>query len=329
MSFPRVCGQLSLVRKRGLRWSGQSKSQGSLILSGQLYSTGGKVRSQAAEWSSEGQVWAGSVPSDCVCLLAAPVPLPLNQEGLARAVTQCGSGCGLWQSTGLLLVHCPLRCQMPSLPHSDATWSLSWLALSCLLASPAWALLVHGSSHPVWSGIAKQVGPEWALGSGGGMCQGSGGKLAECSVVSICFLDLVLGVSMCVCTLHKWSLGFYSPSWSPTDFLTSWRDSSFFLLLDPRIGMLSVWLEQLTPQEGRISLFWVPSQGHRSWPDCFSSLPTQFHLDCSYGLYKSLFASLWLVSLTVVPCVNVCVCVCVWILFLLFFLTQKAFCIGV
>ena len=50
----------------------------------------------------------------------------------------------------------------------------------------------------------------------------------------------------------------------------------------------SLWLKWLTPQSKFLpvlSLFpWVLSQGHRSWPDCFFTLPTWLHVHISYSL---------------------------------------------
>ena len=88
---------------------------------------GGKVRSQAAGAEAvRVRSELGQLHLTVFSPLPALAPLPqkgivLDQEGLARVDSWCGSGCGLWQSTELLLVHCPLRCQKwPLLPHSGA-----------------------------------------------------------------------------------------------------------------------------------------------------------------------------------------------------------------
>ena len=89
------------------------------------------------------------------------------------------------------------------------------------------------------------------------------------------------------CTPHKWRPGFPQPSWSLQ------RSSHQPKGLIPRAGH-RYWatpsVAHTAHSPGRVSVcgislfLWVPSQGHRSWPNHFSSLPTQLHMYLSDSL---------------------------------------------
>lgn len=136
------------------------------------------------------------------------------------------------------------------------------------------------------------------------------GNWPESHTVSVCFLHLILGISRHVHTLHKQSLGFLQPlllvplvfqpakGTCPPGVGPQGRDIHYVALITLSPGKVSACV---TP-----FLICVPSQGHRSQPDCFSSPPAQSCVALSYSLAcTGVFLPASIVFSEIVPLVDV------------------------
>ena len=108
-------------------------------------------------------------------------------------------------------------------------------------------------------------------------------------VVLMCISLIISSVEHLVLFYHLYvffgevAIFFFFFYWAAWAVYLFWR-----LILCSLLHLLS----PLTPQEGSLPMsarvitltFWVPSQGHKSWPNHFSSIPAQFHLHLSYSL---------------------------------------------
>ena len=80
---------------------------------------------------------------------------------------------------------------------------------------------------------------------------------------------------------------FHSPSISHTGFQPG---RGFLFPVRPQ-SQCTQYVTQTTDSPERVSIhvislfLWIPSQGHRSWPDHFSYLQTEFHMDLSYSFH--------------------------------------------
>ena len=134
--------------------------------------------------SPEGQVWAGSVPSNCVLYsLAALVPLSQREQGWSKRglrghLVWAGVHAGVvlaWQSFRPFLIcclcksqyGCPYPLQMPC-----------WVWTTCVPHNCALSLALAAFTL-VGSCAVEQDGPEWALSSGWGPSWSSHGKLTR------------------------------------------------------------------------------------------------------------------------------------------------------
>ena len=130
---------------------------------------------------------------------------------------------------------------------------------------------------------------------------------------AVCCFYLFSGVDKYVYGLHEKSLGFLQPSFLHPLVFTVAKEV-IFPVSDSRPQCPKCGLNCLVPMEV-IYPCHTPAPpllcslpGHRSQPDCFSSLPTWFCVDVSQPwLYKSLSASLQLVSRE-----NFSICCCIF-----------------
>ena len=175
--------------------------------------------------SPEGRVHVCFFPSKCVLsTLPALVPSPqrgavLEQEGLSR--------CLVWVVAWARVVLAPEFQTTPQLlpPQVPAMSALTWLScclgLSQLCPLPLHTLLACDSPCPK---VELHHGTSGA-GAGARLSLGHAlsvaGNRPVSQAVPFCFLCLVSGVNKCVHTVHKQSLGFLQPCYSPTGFLTS------------------------------------------------------------------------------------------------------------
>lgn len=142
-----------------------------------------------------------------------------------------------WTASGALPTEVPDAILTPFTCHLES--ELTGSELPPHLTSMGSAFLWQLSSHVEWHCRASGARMSSWL-RRGVRARPVVGNWPECSVVSICFLDLVLGVGKCVCTLHKWSLGFLQSFLKSHWFSNQLKRLIFPPTADPRIGMLSV-----------------------------------------------------------------------------------------